>query len=200
MLLYEAPLLRGLMGGVRSPGVLGREGAKGKLEVICGTRVRTGLFPKSEIEKLAQLQDSSDLVETEANGSDLSYDRITRSLMLDFALLCGTDFNRTVPASVPRQLSSCSRSTAASRPSYARSRRSSNRQRGFRSGNTRRNFDMHERCFCSHPELERRQGRYWVLQHRRRRRIPCRSRMHRRLSSGCCLQRTWLGCSQMQPH
>lgn len=102
VLLYEAPLLRGLMGGVRSPGVLGREGAKGKLEVICGTRVRTGLFPKSEIEKLAQLQDSSDLVETEANGSDLSYDRITRSLMLDFALLCGTDFNRTVPGIGPK--------------------------------------------------------------------------------------------------
>lgn len=103
VLLYEAPLLRGLMGGVRNPGVLTREGARGKLEVVCGTRVRTGLFPKTEVEKLIQLHTSSDsAVSTSTSDTADSYDRMTRSLMLDFALLCGTDFNRTVPGIGPK--------------------------------------------------------------------------------------------------
>ncbi|EST09304.2 XPG N-terminal [Kalmanozyma brasiliensis GHG001] len=102
VLLYEAPLLRGLMGGVRNPGALGREAARGKLEVICGTRVRTGLFPKADTDKLAHLTASSELVKTEESDSDLSYDRMARSLMLDFALLCGTDFNRTIPGIGPK--------------------------------------------------------------------------------------------------
>lgn len=102
VLLYEAPLLRGLMGGVRSPGVLAREGARGKLEVICGTRVRTGLFPKSDLEKLVPLYASSALAKTGEETPDLAYDRMTRALMLDFALLCGTDFNRTVPGIGPK--------------------------------------------------------------------------------------------------
>ncbi len=103
VLLYEAPLLRGLMGGVKTTGVLGREGAKGKLEVVCGTRVRAGLFPKSELEKHNTLQAGSEAFSTDSGPStDLSYDRLTRSLMLDFALLCGTDFNRTVPGIGPK--------------------------------------------------------------------------------------------------
>ncbi|CBQ69162.1 conserved hypothetical protein [Sporisorium reilianum SRZ2] len=94
VLLYEAPLLRGLMGGVRSPGVLSREGARGKLEVVCGTRARTGLFPAHELEPL--------LASTPEDAGEAPYDRLTRALMLDFALLCGTDFNRTVPGIGPK--------------------------------------------------------------------------------------------------
>lgn len=100
VLLYEAPLLRGLMGGVRNPDVLGREGARGKLEVVCGTRVRRGLFPKSEIEKLPGLH--SEVAKVDGDGGEDGYDRMTRALMLDFALLCGTDFNRTVPGIGPK--------------------------------------------------------------------------------------------------
>ena len=99
VLLYEAPLLRGLMGGIRSNGVLSREGARGKLEVVCGTRARIGLFPQSELEKLVQAHAGA--MEHSA-AADSIYDRLTRSLMLDFALLCGTDFNRTVPGIGPK--------------------------------------------------------------------------------------------------
>lgn len=99
VLLYEAPLLRGLMGGVRSSGVLTREGARGKLEVVNGTRVRTALFSKSELDKLAHAHTNSPPPE---EPSELSYDRMTRSMMLDFALLCGTDFNRTIPGIGPK--------------------------------------------------------------------------------------------------
>ncbi|SPO29620.1 related to RAD27 - 5' to 3' exonuclease [Ustilago trichophora] len=104
VLLYEAPLLRGLMGGVRSPGILTREGARGKLEVVCGTRVRTGLFPKSELENLIQLHASSEAAKLGQGTAEVDelYDRMTRSLMLDFALLCGTDFNRTIPGIGPK--------------------------------------------------------------------------------------------------
>lgn len=101
VLLYEAPLLRGLMGGVRSPGVLTREAGRGKLEVVCGTRVRTGLFPKPEVEKLMQLHTGSDSTAM-TSGNAEPYDRTTRALMLDFALLCGTDFNRTIPGIGPK--------------------------------------------------------------------------------------------------
>nr|CDI55215.1 conserved hypothetical protein [Melanopsichium pennsylvanicum 4] len=99
VLLYEAPLLRGLMGGVRSPGVLTKEGGRGKLEVICGNRVRNGLFPKHDLVKFLPLHPSNEAAKT---AEELSYDRLTRSLMLDFALLCGTDFNRTVPGIGPK--------------------------------------------------------------------------------------------------
>ncbi|CDS00358.1 related to RAD27-5' to 3' exonuclease [Sporisorium scitamineum] len=94
VLLYEAPLLRGLMGSVRSPGVLSREGARGKLEVVCGTRARLGLFPLSELASQPGAHEATKDAET--------YDRTTRSLMLDFALLCGTDFNRTIPGIGPK--------------------------------------------------------------------------------------------------
>ncbi len=96
VLLYEAPLLRGLMGGVRSPGVLG-QAARGKLEVVCGTRVRRGLFPREEVDRLVQMHSQG-----EAEAEEVAYDRTTRALMLDFALLCGTDFNRTVPGIGPK--------------------------------------------------------------------------------------------------
>ena len=101
VLLYEAPLLRGRMGGVRSPGVLTREAGRGKLEVVCGTRARTGLFPKPEVEKLIQLHTGSDSTAM-TSGNAEPYDRTTRALMLDFALLCGTDFNRTIPGIGPK--------------------------------------------------------------------------------------------------
>ncbi|SPO49318.1 related to RAD27 - 5' to 3' exonuclease [Moesziomyces antarcticus] len=84
VLLYEAPLLRGLM-------------AAGKLEVVCGTRVRRGLFPREEVDRLVQMHSQG-----EAEAEEVAYDRTTRALMLDFALLCGTDFNRTVPGIGPK--------------------------------------------------------------------------------------------------
>ncbi|KAJ9474502.1 putative Flap endonuclease 1 (putative) [Pseudozyma hubeiensis] len=97
VLLYEAPLLRGLMGGVRTA-----EGSRGKLEVICGTRARTRLFPRSDLEKLVHTHSSIRLDSTGDAEADSLYDRLTRSLMLDFALLCGTDFNRTIPGIGPK--------------------------------------------------------------------------------------------------
>lgn len=102
VLLYEAPLLRGLMGGIRTTGVLTHDkGARGKLEVICGTRARTGLFSRTDLQKLIPDHSSNEIVKTGESESDL-YDRLTRSLMLDFALLCGTDFNRTIPGIGPK--------------------------------------------------------------------------------------------------
>ncbi|GAC98082.1 hypothetical protein PHSY_005671 [Pseudozyma hubeiensis SY62] len=97
VLLYEAPLLRGLMGGVRTA-----EGSRGKLEVICGTRVRTRLFPRADLEKLVHIHSTIRLDSTGDAEADSLYDRLTRSLMLDFALLCGTDFNRTIPGIGPK--------------------------------------------------------------------------------------------------
>lgn len=97
VLLYEAPLLRGLMGGVRTA-----EGSRGKLEVICGTRARTRLFSRSDLEKLVHPHSSIRLDSPDDADADSLYDRLTRSLMLDFALLCGTDFNRTIPGIGPK--------------------------------------------------------------------------------------------------
>lgn len=102
VLLYEAPLLRGLMGGIRTAGGLSTDrGARGKLEVVCGTRARTRLFPRSDLHKLIPEVSSAQIVNAREGQSDV-YERLSRSLMLDFALLCGTDFNRTIPGIGPK--------------------------------------------------------------------------------------------------
>lgn len=69
VLLYGVPLIRGIMG------------QKG-LEYVDSTKARISLFPPPPIE---------------ATISQEEGEKISQKQMLDFALLCGTDFNRTVP-------------------------------------------------------------------------------------------------------
>jgi len=73
VLLYQVPLLRGVMGH------------KG-LEYIDSVNVRRTLFPPSSI-----------LLDTDEASNKDSAEKDSLKQMLDFALLCGTDFNRTVP-------------------------------------------------------------------------------------------------------
>jgi flap endonuclease-1 len=71
VLLYQVPLLRGVMGH------------KG-LEYIDSVNVRRSLFPPS-------------LISSDPDNAE----KESLKQMLDFALLCGTDFNRTVPGIGP---------------------------------------------------------------------------------------------------
>lgn len=68
VVMYEAPLLRGLASGA-------------KMELIDTKAMRTGFFPLYD--------DSADA------------DAASRMCMQQFALLCGTDFNRTIPGIGP---------------------------------------------------------------------------------------------------
>ncbi|PWN37045.1 PIN domain-like protein [Meira miltonrushii] len=115
VLLYDVPLLRGVMGHK-------------KLELIDSSAVRKAFFPpinkstddtshltpasafamSDEIEEISAEQQTTDnagqlelLHQNNANLNDA--DRLSRRQMLDFALLCGTDFNRTIPGIGPRR-------------------------------------------------------------------------------------------------
>ncbi|PWZ00425.1 PIN domain-like protein [Testicularia cyperi] len=103
VLLYDTVLLRGLMGGIKSPAGAGRDAGRKKLEFVSGKRVRYGLFPRHELESLYnKLKHAGASSTTDRELSDEEYDKMARSMMLDFALLCGTDFNRTVPGIGPK--------------------------------------------------------------------------------------------------
>ena len=70
VVMYEAPLLRGLASGA-------------KMELIDTRALRTGFFPPYD--------DSAEA------------DTASRARMQQFALLCGTDFNRTIPGIGPQR-------------------------------------------------------------------------------------------------
>lgn len=120
VLLYDVPLLRGVMGHK-------------KLELIDSSAVRKAFFPlihnksvddsshltpgsafamSDEIEEISAEQETIDneaehekqieLLD-QSRASPNHADRLSRRQMLDFALLCGTDFNRTIPGIGPRR-------------------------------------------------------------------------------------------------
>ncbi len=75
VVLYEVPLVRGLLG------------AKQKLEVVDSAQVRRGLFPPAQA---GSSENARPLTPEEAEEQ-------SQSKMLEFALLAGTDYNRTLP-------------------------------------------------------------------------------------------------------
>lgn len=115
VLLYDVPLLRGVMGHK-------------KLELIDSSAVRKAFFPpinkstddtshltptsafamSDEIEEYPSEQEATDdagqIEPLDQNNASISdADRLSRRQMLDFALLCGTDFNRTIPGIGPKR-------------------------------------------------------------------------------------------------
>lgn len=119
VLLYDVPLLRGVMGHK-------------KLELIDSSAVRRSFFPPAFkfVEDTSHLTAASafamsDDIEQTSTEPQLTInetekeeeiermdqdtvdvndaERISRRQMLDFALLCGTDFNRTIPGIGPRR-------------------------------------------------------------------------------------------------
>ncbi|KAN0064135.1 hypothetical protein ACQY0O_003302 [Thecaphora frezii] len=163
VLLYDTPLLRGLVGGIRpshpaSAGAGGGGGLGKKMEMVDGSRVRRGLFKYESLQSFyqraarearesARSEPAADaggkakrssrskaksksksllLSPTASKPSEASseslqldlpppspagetvllrrdeYEKMTRSMMIDFALLCGTDFNRTIPGIGPK--------------------------------------------------------------------------------------------------
>lgn len=133
VLLYDAVLLRGLLGGVKANG---KPTLDKRVEIVGSTRLRQGLFPYEDLSQLhtqltaqkqarlaalaeekeqkrlrsrsanktqevSELPTSPDPV-LDPNLSPEHYDRMTRDMMLEYALLCGTDFNQTIPFVGPK--------------------------------------------------------------------------------------------------
>ncbi|EPQ27671.1 uncharacterized protein PFL1_04809 [Pseudozyma flocculosa PF-1] len=97
--------------GVRKP----RSRSKTLLLSPAATRASTKGVGVARDDAAAAIEPASDSVtgSPSADGQDIAaapvatlkreeYDKMTRSMMLDFALLCGTDFNRTVPGIGPK--------------------------------------------------------------------------------------------------
>ncbi|KDN52063.1 PIN domain-like protein [Tilletiaria anomala UBC 951] len=88
VIIYEVPLLRGLMG------------VKNRLELVDGRQVRRSLFPPKH---------AAPMVDQGSSQEDLSAhlalspeEEESRTRMLEFALLAGTDYNRTLPGIAAR--------------------------------------------------------------------------------------------------
>ena len=128
VLLYDMPLVRGLLGGIKA------SHGRRMVEIVDSKRVRKGFFSHADVQKLLNRaaregQDAKGIrlvgcggrkdrrsrkrkttmldpapvaPEPEKPLGSAEYDKVNRSLMLDFALLCGTDFNRTVPGIGPK--------------------------------------------------------------------------------------------------
>lgn len=107
VLLAEVPLLRGLTGSKRG------------MELVDSRGARRGLFPpKVEAPRKANrkggaaqdgLEPTQDQTQDQPTPSDSSdkaglarADKLSRYAMLEFALLCGTDYNRTITGLGPR--------------------------------------------------------------------------------------------------
>lgn len=77
VLLAEVPLVRNLTG------------TKKPMEVIDSLKARRTLFPVSQPPTASEEEESADAIRRA--------DNVSRYSMLELALLCGTDFNRTIP-------------------------------------------------------------------------------------------------------
>ncbi|PWN49106.1 hypothetical protein IE53DRAFT_162814 [Violaceomyces palustris] len=109
VLCYDVMLLRGVLG---ASGVSGSGGGK-RMEIVDGKRVRECLFPpwtskgirsgeKGKEEDQATKMKRQGIQSERERVEEEEAQKASQAKMIDFALLCGTDFCRTIPGVGPR--------------------------------------------------------------------------------------------------